>query len=294
MRYAPIPFTHALICAGTLAAALAGPADAADPMLEDRLGRLERMVENRGGSDMMLQMQQLQQEMQELRGLVETQQFELQKLQRQQRDQFLDIDSRLGAGADQAPPPDQPDMPGGSDLTAPPAGAIDVSGGGLQPPAGVPTDPVITAPTPSSPGAVGIPSLPSPETLTGNERDAYQQAFELLKQRKYAEAVTALNDLLARYPQGQFADNARYWLGETYYVQRNYPAALAEFDRVVQLHPGSTKVPGALLKIGYIQYEQEAWDQARAALQQVATRYPGSTEARLAQSRLEKISRAGH
>jgi tol-pal system protein YbgF len=294
MRNAHTPFARALICAGALAAVLAGPAHAADPMVEDRLGRLERMVENRGGSDLMLQMQQLQQEMQELRGLVETQQFELQKIQRQQRDQFLDIDSRLGAGGDQTVPPGQPAVPGGPDLPAPPAGTIDTSGSGLQPPPGVPADPVITAPTPSSPGAVGIPSLPSPETLTGNERDAYQEAFDLLKQRKYAEAVNALNDLLSRYPQGQYADNARYWLGETYYVQRNYPAALAEFDRVVQLHPSSTKVPGALLKIGYIQYEQEAWDQARTALQQVATQYPGSTEARLAQSRLEKIGRAGH
>ena len=149
----------------------------------------------------------------------------------------------------------------------------------------------MTAPTPSSPRAVGIPSLPTPETTGGNERDAYGAAFDLLKQRKYPQAVDAFNDVLRRYPQGQYTDNARYWLAETYYVQRNYPAALAEFDRLVQLNPGSSKLPGALLKIGYIQYEQQAWDQARVALKQVIAKYPDSTEARLAQGRLEKLGR---
>ncbi len=268
------------------AAALSGTASAADPQLEGRLARLERILENQSGSDLMLRMQQLQQEMQELRGLVETQQFELQKLQRQQRDQFIDIDSRMGGN--------QPGSDGGEALQGgwPEfGGGIDASGRELKPPAGEGAPAPITAPTPASPGAVGIPSLPSPETTEGNERDAYRDAFELLKQRNYPQAVDAFNDLLRRYPQGQYADNARYWLAETYYVQRNYPAALAEFDRLVQLNAGSPRVPGALLKIGYIQYEQEAYDQARAVLRQLVTQYPESTEARLAQSRLEKMSR---
>jgi tol-pal system protein YbgF len=278
------PRTFAILMVA-FTAALSGPASAADPQLEGRLSRLERILENQSGSDLMLRMQQLQQEMQELRGLVETQQFELQKLQRQQRDQFLDIDARMGG--------DQAGDAGDALSAGPqePGGAINASGLELQPPPGEGTPAPITAPMPASPGAVGIPSLPSPETTAGNERDAYRDAFELLKQRKYPQAVDAFNNLLRHYPQGQYADNARYWLAETYYVQRNYPAALAEFDRLVQLNAGSPRVPGALLKIGYIQYEQEAYDQARSVLRQLVAQYPDSTEARLAQSRLEKMGR---
>lgn len=263
----------ALVLAPGLAAAQSGL------MLEDRVARIERILENQAGSDLMLQMQQVQQEMQELRGLVENQQFEIQKLQRQQRDQYLDIDSRLGGGQTGT------DQTGAADTAG-----IDTGGQELQPPPGAVAPQPVTAPTPSSPGAVGIPSLPNPETTAGSERDAYRDAFELLKARKYPEAVTAFNDLLNRFPQGQYTDNARYWLGETYYVQRNYPAALAELDRLVRLHPGSSKVPAAMLKIGYIQYEQEAYDQARTALKQVVEQYPNSTEARLAQSRLQRMS----
>lgn len=266
----------------------------ADPLLEGRLARIERILDNQAGSELLMQMQQLQMEMQELRGLVEMQQFEIQKLQRQQRDQFLDIDSRLGdtrtdpAGGLTGDPEGEPLAEDPNDIFS--ARPIDVSGSDLEPAAGMPETPAPAgAPVPSSPGAMGIPSLPSPETSVGNERDAYATAFGLLKERNYDQARDAFNALLKSYPQGQFTDNARYWLGETYYVQRNYPAALAELDRLVQLSPNSPKVPGALLKIGYIQYEQQAFDQARATLEEVVRRYPKSTEARLAKSRLERI-----
>jgi tol-pal system protein YbgF len=262
----------------------------ADPMLEGRIARLERIIENQAGSELLLQIQQFQMEMQELRGLVEMQQFELQKLQRQQRDQFIDMDARLGDNRGDAG--DAYTDPDPNDIFSRPS--LDMSGSDLDLAAETPdAQGPIGAATPSSPGAMGIPSLPSPETSGGNERDAYAAAFELLKERNYDQAQVAFNDLLRRYPQGQFADNARYWLGETYYVQRNFPAALAELDRLVQLSPESPKVPGAMLKIGYIQYEQGAYDQSRATLEGLVTRYPRSTEARLAKSRLERIAQDG-
>jgi len=213
---------------------------------------------------------------------VETQRFQIQKLQHQQRDQYLDIDARLGSG------PQGQEQIGLPDDTA--GAGIDAGGQDLQPPPGAQPAAPVGAPTPSFPGVVGIPSLPSPETTGGSERDAYKDAFNLLKARKYPEAIDAFNELLRRFPQGEFTADARYWLGETYYVQRNYPAALAELDRLVRLSPGSSKVPNAMLKIGYIQYELEDYDQARAALKQVIRQYPKSTEARLAKSRLQRMS----
>jgi tol-pal system protein YbgF len=293
-----MPMKSTVIALTLVLAAALGAARAQAPAipLEDRVARIERIMDNQSASGIMLQMQQIQQELQELRGLVETQQFALQKIQRQMRDQYLDIDSRLGTNKDAATPAAaEPTAPAPTDAaaatTATRPDAIDAGGQDLKPPPGAAPPPPITAPIPSSPRAVGIPSLPAPETTGGSERDVYTTAFELLKQRKYPQAVEGFNDVLRRYPQGQYTDNARYWLAETYYVQRNYPAALAEYDRLVQLSPNSGKVPGALLKIGYIQYEQQAWDLARTALKQVVTRFPDSTEARLAQARLEKLGR---
>jgi len=284
---------HSRLLLAVLLSCLSVGAGAADYInLEGRVGRLERILENQSGSELLMQMQQLQTEMQELRGMLESQKLELDKLKRQQRDQYLDIDSRLGSinggGSNQ---PSLSTTVGNATPTLP-SGVIDASGGGfsqsasgntqVQPQSGA-------AGLAESYGPVGIPSLPSPETVGGNERDAYTEAFELLKERKYDQAITAFNDLLRRYPQGQFSDNARYWLAETYYVQRNLTAALSEFERLLQLNPQSPKVPGAMLKIGFIQYDQKDFEQAKVSLERVIATYPNSTEARLAKARLERI-----
>lgn len=284
-----IPTRLALVSAVAL---LAGTANA-QTSLDARVGRLERILQNQSGSELLLQVQQLQTEMQELRGMLEKQRLDIDRLQRQQRDQYLDIDSRLGAArSGGSANPAQPPLP---------QGVIDASGGQLQAapgdeaqPTSAPADqpppqpesPTSTLPAPS---ASGIPSLPAPETLGGSERDAYTSAFALLKERKYDEAKAAFSGLLQSYPQGEYADSARYWLAETCYVQRDYSTALTEFGQLVQLHPRSPKVPGALLKIGYIQFDQKAYDQARETLSRVISSYPNSTEARLARSRLDRI-----
>ncbi|NCA70971.1 MAG: tol-pal system protein YbgF [Sphingobacteriia bacterium] len=274
----PRPF--GLIALAALVLTVGSSAAWADPLLEGRIARLERIIENQAGSDLLLQMQQMQMELQELRGLVEMQHFELQKLQRQQQDPFAAIDTRLD--------PD-PDLLG--PLVTDPLATTETGDRDVRDDRTLDLAPQQTRQIQVLPptGGSSVPSLPLPEGTGGSERDAYAAAFELLKERSYDEASVAFNELLRRYPQGQFTDSARYWLGETHYVQRNYAAALAEFDRLVQLHPASQKVPGALLKIGYIQYDQQAFDQARAMLEEVIRRFPRSTEARLAKSRLDRM-----
>jgi tol-pal system protein YbgF len=129
---------------------------------------------------------------------------------------------------------------------------------------------------------------------SSGERTLYRKAFDLLKERRFDEAVSAFKDLLAQYPKGQFSDNAHYWLGETYYVRQQYPAALAEFQEVIHRYPLSPKVPGAMLKIGYSYYEQGDWARARSVLQEVVTKFPDTNEGGFAQSRLDRMTREGH
>lgn len=218
-------------------------------------------------SDLLLQIQRLQQEVQQLRGQLELQNHELSTLKRLQRDQYMDLDARLRGRAGGTGPGHR----GGTVLQQP--------GNAAQQPAG-------------SGSAAPAPSTPS-KTPSG-EKQAYRVAFDLLKQRRYGEAIRDLESLLARYPNGEFADNARYWLGEANYVTRNYAAALTQFQRVLANYPLSPKVPASKLKIGYIHYDQGDWKRARTALKDVAEKFPDSAEARLAESRLERMKREGH
>jgi len=281
-----------LLCLVALAAAAgAGPAGAQtfSPGGEARLERLERMLSEQSLSDIVLQIQRLQQEVQDLRGQVEMQQYQLQRLQ----------GSRFG-GAPSFGRGERP-LPGGEPMprlpsdtgrgTMPGAGRQTGPGGGSSVPGSAQT----SQQGPGSAGrAGGLPSsgllgLPSPETTAGGEREAYREAFELLKERDYTGAKGAFTDLLSTFPQGQYADNARYWLGEIGYVTQDYDAARAQFNRLITDYPLSPKVPGAMLKLGYVYDEQGDAEQARALLRDIVSRFPNTTESRLAQARLDQL-----
>jgi tol-pal system protein YbgF len=127
-----------------------------------------------------------------------------------------------------------------------------------------------------------------------SDREAYQAALERLKGKDYAGAEKALNDFVATYPQSALVDNAKYWLGETYYVEKRYGDAIAAFEHVVRDHPDSRKVPDALLKIGYSQYELKRYREAREALARVVQKYPDSTAAAEAKERLRRLDAERH
>jgi tol-pal system protein YbgF len=242
--------------------------------LEQRVVTLERRLGNLGLADVVLTLQRLQQEVQQLRGEIELQNHTVDALKKQQRDLYLDLDGRISrlqkAPAAVAPQPVAPMTSVEVPVVAPVA---------VEPPADIPVA-VVTGPE-----VVADPALEEP---------AYQAAFNLLKQARYTEAVAAFNELLQAYPSGDYADNAQYWLGEASYVTRDFSQALANFNLLLQNYPESPKVRGALLKSGYIHYEQKAWQQARGVLEQLISRYPGSSEARLAETRLQRMTKEGY
>ena len=131
-------------------------------------------------------------------------------------------------------------------------------------------------------------------TAPGGDRDAYAAALERLKGRDYPGAEKAFVDMIAHYPDSPLADNAKYWLGETYYVEKRYDDALAAFQRVIKEHPDSRKVPDALLKAGYSVYEQKRYKESRDFLNRLLKQYPDSNAATEARERLRHMSSEGH
>ena len=150
--------------------------------------------------------------------------------------------------------------------------------------------------TPSSVTAIALPDTQAREVVMSpeDEKVSYDIAFQSLKDLKYADAAEQFQDFLGKYPNSEYADNAQYWLGESYYVTRNYDIALEAFQGLMNTYPDSPKVADGLLKIGYTHYELKQWDQARAALTQVQEQYPDTTLARLAGSRLRSLKLEGH
>jgi len=241
--------------------------------------------------DLVIQIQQLQDEVRMLRGMLEDQTMELENLSNRQRDQYLDLDQRI-TGLRSMPP--GPLVPAGADATT-----FGTEGAAAQ------VEPVLQEHMPEV-----RPALDTPSSVTGiappdtqardfaaspeDEKADYDRAFQSLKDLKYADAATQFSTFVQKYPNSDYADNAQYWLGESYYVTRNYDIALEAFQGLLSTYPDSPKVADGLLKIGYTHYELQQWDQARAALVQVQEQYPDTTLARLAGSRLRSMKLEGH
>lgn len=121
------------------------------------------------------------------------------------------------------------------------------------------------------------------------DRDAYQAALERLKGRDYSGAEQALQDFIGAYPQSALIDNAKYWMGEAYYVEHRYAEALDAFQRVVKEHPDSRKLPDALLKVGYSYYELKRYREAREALARLVKGYGDAPAAADARARLKHM-----
>lgn len=253
-----------------VAATLASPLAMAQRVsLADRVAALEaRAAGEQNGSELVNQVTQLRSEVQALRGQVEELQQQLEQARQSQRAQYLDLSGRLDR------------LEGGASPSAPPVDA------GSAPAASAPA--ATEAPPPAD-------ASPSGSSLAGmDEPSAYGYAFEALKNGDYAESARRLRDFLAAFPDGQYAPNAMYWLGESYYVTQNYALAAGQFRALLDRYPNHDKAPGALLKLGLSQLGQRQYDDAEATLLAVARRYPGSDVARIAEDRLRSMHLTGN
>jgi tol-pal system protein YbgF len=197
--------------------------------------------------------EQLKQENADLRGQVELLQHQLDQLKNQQRELYLDMERRF-------------------------------SGGAAVPPAAAPPSP------PPAPDPAPAPAAAPAAT----EKQSYDAAYDLLvRQRKIPEAITALEAFLKQYPDGDYADNAQFWLGEARYAGQDYAGAIDDFQALVKRYPQSPKVPDALLKVGYIRYAQGDYAKAREVFDGLVRHYPGTSAARLAEQRLEALAQEG-
>ncbi len=239
--------------------------------LDERVKRLERLLDNEALVDMLMRMDTMQTEGQERQGEVESLNHAIESIKQRQRDLYLDMDRRLRQ----------------LELSVSKATAASSSANSVVPAPGVAV----------IPGATAVVSTMTSNAATAAdpaaERDTYQAAFNLLKAGQYEKAIGAFQSFLASYPSGSFTDNAQYWLGEANYVTRRFEVAEQEFTKVLAQHPDSSKSADAMLKLGYTYYELSNWEAARKTLEGVISRFPNTTVGRLAENRLQKMRLEG-
>ena len=126
------------------------------------------------------------------------------------------------------------------------------------------------------------------------EEKNYQAAYNLLANKQYAQAQAGMQDYIKKYPNGKFAANAHYWLGELALISGNTKQALTEFGTVTNKFADSQKAADAMLKTGLIYYNEHQLIQAENQLKTLIHKYPDSNSAQMAKQKLQLIQSSGN
>ncbi len=203
--------------------------------MEERLRRLEALLNNQGLLNLLNQVADLRAELARLRGQQEEQQYTLAQLQRRQKDLYEDLDGRLKELASR------------STATVAAPEAIQ-----LQP----------------------SKTLMGASLDARNESKSYEAALTLFRAGDYQAAISAFQAYLADYPNGSLASNAYYWLGLAHASRGDYASAVQAYQKLLDNYPTSNKVPDAMLSLARARLQQGETAAAQALLEQLTARFP--------------------
>ena len=136
---------------------------------------------------------------------------------------------------------------------------------------------------------------PQSETRTNNPlagaqlADTYRNALMLFGRGKMEDARKTFQQVFDQDPAGDLADNALFWIGETYYTAGNYSEAMKYYKRVTVEFSEGNKAPDALFKIALAFERTSDLGMAKQTLDEVIRRYPYSSAAASAKQELKRI-----
>jgi len=119
--------------------------------------------------------------------------------------------------------------------------------------------------------------------------ELYQIAKQTFDNGDYDSARQRFQKLLRQFPKSENADNAQFWIGETYYREKWYEKAILEYQKVIETYPKGNKVPAALLKQGLAFFNLRDKANARLIFKELTKKHPKSTESSIAKRKLSEL-----
>tara|TARA_Y100000590_G_scaffold393561_1_gene471959 strand:+ start:458 stop:1321 length:864 start_codon:yes stop_codon:yes gene_type:complete len=249
--------------------------------ISERLEKIEKQLNNSALLEMLESLESLKTEINTLRGEIEVQTHTIDQLKQKQRDLYTDLDKRLERLGHNKINENSP-----SDLQTLNA---NTAGEELTNEENITDEETLVIETTSD---IGQKNETTSEEKIVDPKEAektYRNAFKLLKESQYDQALVAFKSFLKDYPNDNLSNNAQYWIGEANYVMQNYEIAINEYQALLNTYPDSQKASHALLKIGYSYTELGNMADAKKILKEVIRQYPDTTASKLADERLSKI-----
>jgi ankyrin repeat protein len=101
-------------------------------------------------------------------------------------------------------------------------------------------------------------------SLAGNEsgmnakaEQHFEKANELLNQKQYEPAINELKEVINISPSSRIAQDAQYWMGQSYFLAGQYDDAEATFASLMETYPGTAIIPATKLMAERVEQSKE-------------------------------------
>ena len=128
-------------------------------------------------------------------------------------------------------------------------------------------------------------ALPQPPTPEG----VYNEAYNVLQAGNNRSAREQFKKFLNTYKSSELADNAQFWIGESYYREKKFEEAILSFEDLIKNYPKSAKISEAYYKQALSFSAINDSVAARAKLEMLLNEYPDGELAQRAKQKLQEI-----
>lgn len=153
------------------------------------------------------------------------------------------------------------------------------------------TAPATPGANPAAPATTPAPVPPSTAGLSPQR--LYDTAYADFASGQWTMAIAGFETFIKAFPRSEQADQAQYYIGESYLLDNKYDQAVAAYDRVVATYPTGDQVPLAYYKRGIALLNLKQTDRARESWETIIKLFPDSDASRLAKQGLDRLSRPG-
>ena len=122
------------------------------------------------------------------------------------------------------------------------------------------------------------------------DKELYETIQILIRNRQYEMAITQLEALIVKFPDGELTPNAYYWIGlvQTSKTDPDLEEARVALAQVISYFPEHSKVPDAIYALGKVYFKLGDCERGTKLLQEVINQYPGKSAAILAEGDLRE------
>lgn len=127
------------------------------------------------------------------------------------------------------------------------------------------------------------------EKPKARETEQYDLAIVAYKNEKFEQAIDGFKRFIKEFPKSDLADNAQFWIGESYMALKQYEQAILAYQEVIKKYPKENKVPNAMLRQAIAFLEINDKTSSKLLLNKLIKEYPKSSEAEIAKTKLKQL-----